>query len=105
GPATESRLATNAGYNRRYWNDGNLDAVEQLTEIASEAGMTLLEFSLNWLAAHREVDSIIVGASKYDHVVQNIGIVSDTKPIPAELMDRCDEVWKQIKGSYFNYHQ
>lgn len=104
GPAAESRLATNAGYNGRYWNEGNLDAVEQLTGIALEAGMSLLEFSLNWLAAHREVDSIIVGASKYAHVVQNIDIVSNAGPVPEDLMKRCDEVWNGIKGSYFNYH-
>ncbi len=105
GPAAESRLATNKGYNGRYWNDGNLDAVEELTAIASEAGMSLLEFSLNWLVQQNVVDSLIVGASKYDHVVQNIAIVSEPKEIPKELMDRCDEVWRGIRGSYFNYHQ
>ena len=104
GPAADSRLATNKGYNSRYWSEGNLDAVEELTAIAGEAGMSLLEFALNWLAGHREVTSLIVGASKYDHVVQNIGIVSETKEIPAELLEKCDDVWKAIKGSYFNYH-
>ena len=104
GPAADSRLATNAGYNRRYWKDGNLDAVEELTAIASEAGMTLLELALNWLVSRKEVDSLIVGASKYDHVVQNIGIVSEPKQIPEEILQKCDEVWDGIKGSYFNYH-
>ena len=104
GPAADSRLATNAGYNRRYWKDGNLDAVEELTAIASEAGMTLLELALNWLVSRKEVDSLIVGASKYDHVVQNIGIVSEPKQIPEDILQRCDEVWDGIKGSYFNYH-
>ena len=104
GPAVDSRLATNAGYNRRYWKDGNLDAVEELTAIASEAGMTLLELALNWLVSREEVDSLIVGASKYDHVVQNIGIVSVPKQISEEVLQKCDEVWDGIKGSYFNYH-
>lgn len=104
GPAAESRLATNAGYNGRYWKEGNLDAVEELTGIASEAGMTLLELALNWLVSRKEVDSLIVGASKYDHVVQNIGIVSEPKEIPGELLERCDDVWNSIRGSYFNYH-
>jgi aryl-alcohol dehydrogenase (NADP+) len=104
GPAADSRLATNAGYNRRYWKEGNLDAVEELTAIASEAGMTLLELALNWLISRQEVDSLIVGASKYDHVVQNISIVSEPKQIPEDILQRCDEVWDGIKGSYFNYH-
>ncbi|MBR5070554.1 MAG: aldo/keto reductase [Oscillospiraceae bacterium] len=104
GPAADSRLATNAGYNRRYWKEGNLDAVDELTAIASNAGMTLLELALSWLVSRKEVDSLIVGASKYDHVVQNIGIVSEPKQISDELLQRCDEVWNGIKGNYFNYH-
>ena len=104
GPAAESRLATNAGYNGRYWKEGNLDAVEELTSIADEAGMSLLELALNWLISRKEVDSLIVGASRFEHAVQNIGIVSEPKEIPAELLARCDDVWNGIRGSYFNYH-
>ncbi len=104
GPAAESRLATNAGYNGRYWKEGNLDAVEELTSIAAEAGMSLLELALNWLISRKEVDSLIVGASRFEHVVQNISIVSEPKEIPAELLARCDDVWNGIRGSYFNYH-
>ena len=104
GPAAESRLATNIGYNKRYWNDNNLDALEQLTAIAAKANMSLLEFSLNWLATKEEVDSVISGASKFDHVVQNLNFIDKAKSIPDELQVECDEVWNQIKGSYFNYH-
>lgn len=104
GPAAESRLATNAGYNGRYWKEGNLDAVEELTSIADEVGMSLLELALNWLISRKEVDSLIVGASRFEHAVQNIGIVSEPKEIPAELLARCDDVWNGIRGSYFNYH-
>lgn len=104
GPAADSRLATNAGYNKRYWTDNNLDAVDQLTEIAKKAGMSLLEFSLTWLATKKEVDSVISGASKYNHVVQNLDIIDKAAPIPEELLAECDEVWKQIRGNYFNYH-
>ena len=104
GPAAESRLATNIGYNKRYWNDNNLDALEQLTAIAAKADMSLLEFSLNWLATKEEVDSVISGASKFEHVVQNLNIIDKANTIPDELQVECDEVWNQIKGSYFNYH-
>lgn len=104
GPAAESRLATNIGYNKRYWNDNNLDALEQLTAIAAKAEMSLLEFSLNWLATKEEVDSVISGASKFDHVVQNLNIIDKAKTISDELQNECDEVWSKIKGNYFNYH-
>ncbi len=104
GPASDSRLATNAGYNRRYWSDGNLDAVESLTAIASKADMSLLEFALTWLAQKDEVDCVISGVSKMDHAVQNIDILSEPKRIPDDLLSECDEVWAGIRGQYFNYH-
>jgi aryl-alcohol dehydrogenase-like predicted oxidoreductase len=79
--------------------------VEALTETASKAGMSLLEFSLTWLAMKDEVDSVISGASKFDHVVQNLDIIDKAKEIPQELLVECDDVWNHIRGQYFNYHQ
>jgi len=105
GPAEDSRLATNRGYNMRYWSDTNLDAVERLTGIAAECGMSILEFALQWLMNRESVDSLIVGASKYDHIVQNISLASETKKLPSEALSACDEVWKGIRGSYYSYHE
>ena len=103
-PEENTRFALNYGYEKRYFNEQNLDAVDELKIIAEECGMSLLEFSLQWLLNRPAVDSIIVGASKFDHVVQNIELASETKPIPAEIMAKCDKVWDGIKGSYFSYH-
>ena len=105
GPAEDSRLATNRGYNIRYWKDSNLDAVEKLTKIAEEGGMSLLELSLQWLLNQHAVDSIIVGASKFEHVVQNLELGSERKPLPAEILAKCDEVWAGLKGNYYSYHE
>ena len=103
-PAEGSRFAINYGYEKRYFNDKNMDAVEALTAIAAENGMSILEFSLQWLLNQPVVDSIIVGASKYDHVVQNIGFASEKKELSAEALAKCDEVWNTLKGQYFSYH-
>lgn len=104
-PAAGSRMADNKGYNMRYWKDSNLDAVEKLTKIAEDAGMSLLELALQWLLNRPCVDSIIVGASKYDHVVQNIGLAGTVKILPKEVMDAADEVWNGLKGNYYSYHE
>lgn len=103
-PVEGSRFAINYGYEKRYFNDKNMDAVEALTAIAADCGMSILEFSLQWLLNQPVVDSIIVGASKFDHVVQNIGFSSEKKEIPSEAFSKCDEVWNTIRGQYFSYH-
>ena len=102
--ADNSRLKDNFGYNMRYIFDANMDAMERLTAIAEESGMSLLEFSLQWLLNRPAVDSIIVGASKYEHVVQNVALASAKKPIPQEAMEKCDAVWDTIHGYWFSYH-
>ena len=103
-PQENSRLATNYGYQLRYFNDANLDAVEMLKTIAGENGMSLLEFSLQWLLNRPAVDSLIVGASRYEHVVQNIALASEKKALDSETMKKCDAVWDTLKGHYFSYH-
>ncbi len=103
-PEPNSRFDLNYGYNLRYFNDRNFDALDELKKIAEECGMSLLEFSLQWLLNRPAVDSVIVGASKYEHVVQNIELASEKKALPEEAMKKCDAVWQMLKGRYFSYH-
>ncbi len=102
--AEHSRLADNYGYHLRYISDANMDAVERLTAIAADNGMSLLEFSLQWLLNRPVVDSIIVGASRCEHVAQNIALASETKPLGTEALAKCDAVWDSLRGHYFSYH-
>ncbi len=103
-PQENTRFAINYGYAMRYFNDANLDAVERLTAIAADSGMSLLEFSLQWLLNRPAVDSLIVGASRYEHVVQNIALASEKKTLSPEAMEACDAVWDTLRGHYFSYH-
>ena len=103
-PEEGSRFALHYGYELRYFTEQNRKAVERLTEIASENDMSLLELSLQWLLNQPVVDSVIIGASKYDHIVQNLSLASETKPLSADVLDKCDEVWATLRGQYYNYH-
>ena len=103
-PEENTRFALNYGYEMRYFNEQNRMAVDALSRIAGENGMSLLELSLQWLLNQPVVDSIIVGASKYDHIVQNLSLASEKKTLPRETLQKCDEVWASLRGQYFNYH-
>ena len=103
-PEENTRFALNYGYELRYFNEKNRAAVEALSKVAEENGMSLLEFSLQWLLNQPVVDSAIVGASKYEHIVQNLSLTSETKALSQESLKKCDEIWATIGGQYFNYH-
>ena len=38
------------------------------------------------------------------HVVQNIPLAAEKKPLPPEALEACDRVWDTIKGHWFSYH-
>ena len=103
-PEENTRFALNYGYELRYFNEKNRAAVEALTKIAEEEGMSLLELSLQWLLNQPVVDSVIVGASRYEHIVQNLSLAATTKPLRPETLEKCDEVWASLRGQYFSYH-
>ena len=102
--AEHSRLADNYGYNLRYVSDENMDAMERLSSAAADSGMSLLEFSLQWLLNRPAVDSLIVGASRFEHVEQNIALAAEKKPLSPEALAACDAVWNSLRGHFFSYH-
>lgn len=52
-------------------SDENLSKVERLEEVASAAGITLVELALSWLASQPSVSSVIAGATKTEQVESN----------------------------------
>jgi aryl-alcohol dehydrogenase-like predicted oxidoreductase len=66
--------------------------------------MSLLGFSLQWLLNRPAVDSIIVGASRFEHVRQNISLAAEKHALSPEALAACDAVWNDLRGHYFSYH-
>jgi len=102
--AENSRFSLEKGYNLRYCKDKNFDAVEYLEGVAKEAGMSVLELATRWMVSVPEVDAPIIGVSKLEQIQQNIELVNNGK-LDDELMKKCDEAWKIIKGDFYNYHR
>lgn len=91
-------------YRQRYWNDTMLGAVQELADIAADAGMSLPELSLRWLLAKPVVSAILIGASKVEHLLANIDACAQG-PLPPDLVERCDEVGATIAGPMPAYNR
>ena len=61
------------------------------------AGRPLLEIAFRWLLDQDVVDSVILGASKLEHLAANIEAAASA-PLPAAVRDECDEVWRNLRG-------
>ena len=97
-------MALNKAYNERFWKPTNLEAVQELSVIAKEAGMGITELALNWCNSIACVDSILTGMSRLDQLKQNLAYLHD-EPLSSEIMAKCDMVWAKIDDQSFKYNR
>jgi 1-deoxyxylulose-5-phosphate synthase len=96
-PIAGTRFDQNQTYLNRYWHAANLCAVERLGRAADEAGRSLLSLSLNWLLHHTPTDCVILGASRFEHLQQNLRALEDG-PVSAEVLEVCNGVSAELRG-------
>lgn len=61
-----------AGFMGRYMRAEVLDVVQELAAIADQAGCSLAQLALAWCLRQPRVSSVIVGATRVEHVDQNV---------------------------------
>ena len=103
-PIPGTRFDKNKMYLDRYWHQADFDAVDQLQRIASNAGRSLVSLALNWIYHHTPVECIILGASRVDHLEQNLHALSDG-PLDPETLLSCDKVWETLRGPTPKYNR
>lgn len=103
-PDPGTRFATSKAYVPRYWYDENFQALQDMTKIAADVGMTLPELSFRWLLSQDLVDSIIVGFSRPEQLEQNLKYF-ETNALDSETLAQCDWVWGGLSGHRFSYHR
>lgn len=104
GPISGTRFDKNDLYLRRYWHMDYFDAVEELKGIARDRGISLIGLSLRWLLSQPIVDSVILGASRPEQLAENLKACQGG-PLDQGTLDRCDEVWKKLRGITPKYNR
>lgn len=95
---TDGRFTHRPNYQNRYWKRSCFDAVALLKAAADKHGMTVIEATYRWLAHHSMLDgergdAIIMGASKLDHLRQNMAAIK-AGPLPEDMLVVFDEAWR-----------
>ncbi len=65
--------------------DEVLDKIKCLNAIAESRGQTLAQMSLSWVYRLNEVTSVLIGASKPEQILDNIGMLKNTNFTDDEL--------------------
>ena len=99
---TGSRFEDNPGYKARYYNDKNLNATAELSRMAEDLGMSIIDFAICWLLSQKHLSSVILGFSNTEQLLQNMKATGHLdKALPFEELDR---MWKILSGSLHPYH-
>ncbi|MBC8531268.1 aldo/keto reductase [Gehongia tenuis] len=62
-----------------------LAQIAALNQVAAERGQTLAQMALSWVLRDGEVTSVLIGASKPEQILENIGIVHKTEFTSEEI--------------------
>ncbi|MBK5294591.1 MAG: aldo/keto reductase [Acidobacteriia bacterium] len=103
-PLRGTRFDKNQMYLDRYWHPQYFDAVDRLSAVAREAGRTLVSLSLNWLLHHTQTACVILGASKLEHLEQNLKAAGEG-PLDEATLAQCQQVWAGLRGITPNYNR
>jgi aryl-alcohol dehydrogenase (NADP+) len=84
------RFAVAPGYRDQYWHDRGFTLVDALRPLAGDAGMPLAAMAVAWVAANPTVTSVILGATRPEHITANV--VGLEKPLDSTLRARLNEL-------------
>ncbi|MFE9722714.1 aldo/keto reductase [Streptomyces sp. NPDC005794] len=105
-PATgrfgDSKLA--AMYKQRYWDEQLFAAVSDLARIAEGAGISLTELALRWLLDRPSTHALLLGGSRTEHLLANIGAVA-AGPLPTDVTIACDRTGAALRGPMPAYNR
>ena len=98
GPTEGTRftLGTSAQlYQERYWHERVFETVEQLQQVAIDAGMALPTLAVAWVLSNPVITAPIVGASRPEQLDATLAAV-DVK-LDQNLLDRLDELTRPYR--------
>ena len=92
GIPQDSRIRTDGRFLKESTlNEHRLEQIRRLNNLAGERGEKLADMALGWLLRHREVTSVLIGASKPQQILDNIKAIS-CAPFTEEELKRIDEI-------------
>lgn len=108
----DGRFTHRANYQGRYWKKSCFQALEIIAEAAEKFGISSTEASLRWLMHHSMLkaergDAVILGASKREHLVQNLEAVKKG-PLSEEVREAFFQAWdvcRKDSPAYFTLYR
>jgi len=76
----------------RWIKDGTIEKVKQLAVLAKELGLSLAELSIAWCISNENVTTAILGASRKEQLLQNLGALVAKEKLTPDVKERIDQI-------------
>jgi len=76
----------------RWMQDSMLAKVKKLAELAAELGVSMAQLSIAWCIRNPNVTTAILGATKKEQLLENLGALDAYPKLTDEMMKRIDEI-------------
>ena len=101
------RFDDNQSYQERYWTEAYFAAMEKFSAACDASGISPGDAAIRWMVHHSAMsteqgDGIILGASKPEHLSQNLDAVKGTS-LPDAVVSALDEGWEMVRPDCFRY--
>ncbi len=91
-PAEKTRLTREPEWGKEVITNEHLEKVRQLTDLAGELGATTAQLAIAWLLRFPQVSSVITGATKVEHLEDNLGALSVAEKLTPEVLERIEMI-------------
>lgn len=106
------RFTNRPNYQNRYWRSSYFEAIDEIRKVCRTYGMGITEAAYRFLAHHSMLDpergdGIIIGASKFEHLTQNISY-ADQGELPEVVVRVMNDAWEICKADapeYFTFYK
>lgn len=91
-PEEGTRLSRDKEWSEQILTEQNLEKTRQLAEVAQDLGVKLAQLAIAWPLRIREITSVITGASKVEHLEENLAATDVVAKLDEEVLARIDGI-------------
>jgi L-glyceraldehyde 3-phosphate reductase len=87
GVPNSSRAAQGGSFRREHLSEQNVNNVRALDAIARRRGQSLAQMAIAWVLRDPRITSALIGASRWEQILECLGALETTEFAPAELAE------------------
>ncbi len=91
-PEEQTRLTREPEWGRKVVTPERLEKVRLLSEVAHDLGGTMAQLAIAWLLRLPQVSSVITGATRVEHLEDNLGALNLVAKLTPSVLDQIESI-------------